>query len=67
MEFYKRMSSVVPLLSGDEIMEVKGWEKPTRCVGEIKEKLFELQVLGKITNKDDAVKFVRGYSCESAC
>ena len=67
VEFYKRMSSVVPLLSGDEIMEVKGWEKPTRCVGEIKEKLFELQVLGKITNKDDAVKFVRGYSCESAC
>ncbi len=66
VNFYLRMKSVTPFLTGDEVMEIRGWEKPNKCVGEIKDKLFELQVLGRIVSKDQAVNFVRGYSCESS-
>ena len=52
-----------PLLTGWEIMEIKKFEKPSPCVGKIKEKLLELQAEGKITSKEEAIKFVKGFSC----
>ena len=67
ISFYReRLEGLKPLLSGREIMEIKGLEKPDRCVGKIKEKLLELQALGKVKTKEEAVKAVKGISCESS-
>ncbi len=66
VSFYReRMEGVKPLLTGDEILEIKPGI-PGRCVGRIKEKLFELQVLGKVQTKEEAEKFVRGFCCENS-
>ncbi len=62
--FYReRMENLKPLLSGKEIMEIKGIEAGP-LVGRIKEKLLELQVTGKVRSREEAVKFVKGYSYE---
>jgi poly(A) polymerase len=66
LKFYKeRFENLKPLLSGKEIMEIKGFESPNECIGKIKKKLFELQALGKIKTIDEAIKFVKGYTCEN--
>ena len=65
ISFYRdRLENLRPLLTGREIMEIKGIEKPNRCVGIFKEKLLELQALGKVRTKEEAVKAVRGFNCE---
>ncbi len=64
--FYRRIVETEPILSGDEIMEIKGFKEPNRCVGRIKEKLFEMQVLGMVSERDEAIKLVRGFNCESS-
>lgn len=67
VSFYReRLENLKPLLTGEEIMEVKGIKKPNRCVGVFKEKLLELQALGKIRTKEEALKAVRGFSCENS-
>jgi len=66
LKFYKeRFENLKPLLSGKEIMEIKGFESPNECIGKIKKKLLELQALGKIKTIDEAIKFVKGYTCEN--
>ena len=66
VSFYReRLENLKPLLTGEEIMEIKGMEKPNKCVGIFKEKLLELQALGKVKTKEEAVKAVRGFSCEN--
>ena len=65
ISFYgERLENVKPLLTGKEIMEIKGFKKPEKCIGQIKEKLLELQVLRKVETKEDAIKAVRGFNCE---
>lgn len=67
VSFYsERLENLKPLLSGKEIMEIKGIEKPNRCVGLFKEKLLELQAIGVVKTREDAVKAVKGFSCESS-
>ncbi|MEO2068556.1 MAG: HD domain-containing protein, partial [Desulfurobacteriaceae bacterium] len=67
LKFYReRIKNLKPLLSGREIMKIKNFDRPNECVGKIKKKLLELQALGKIKTVDEAVKFVKGYSCESS-
>ena len=67
VEFYaERIHNLKPLLSGKEIMEIKGIEKPDRCVGFIKEKLLELQVIGKVKTREEAVSAVKGINCEDS-
>ena len=66
LRFYReRLKDLKPLLSGREIMEIKGFDKPNRCVGVIKKKMLELQAIGRIKTIYDAINFVRGYSCEN--
>ena len=61
--FYgERLKDLKPLLSGKEIMEIKGFERPNRLVGRIKEKMLELQATGKIKTKEEAVAFVKGFT-----
>ncbi len=65
VNFYsERLENVKPLLTGKEIMEIKGFKKPKKCIGQIKEKLLELQALRKIKTKEDAIKIVGGFNCE---
>ncbi len=65
ISFYReRLENLKPLLTGSEIMEIKGMEKPGRCVGVFKEKLLELQALGIVRTRDEAIKAVRGFNCE---
>ena len=65
ISFYReRLENLKPLLTGREIMEIKGMERPNRCVGIFKEKLLELQALGRVKTKEEAVKAVRGFNCE---
>lgn len=47
-----------PLLSGNEIMRILNI-KPSKQVGEIKERLMMGQLEGKIKTKEDAVKFIK--------
>ncbi|WP_457754929.1 HD domain-containing protein [Thermovibrio ammonificans] len=63
--FKERIKNLKPLLTGEEIMEIKGLSKPGKCVGKIKEKLLELQALGKVSTKEEAAKLVKGIHCES--
>jgi len=66
LRFYReRLKDLKPLLSGREIMEIKGFDKPNRCVGVIKKKMLELQAIGRIKTIEGAINFVRGYSCEN--
>ena len=66
LRFYReRLKDLKPLLSGKEIMEIKGFDKPNKCVGIIKKKMLELQAIGRIETREDAINFVRGYSCEN--
>jgi len=63
VSFYReRLKDLKPLLTGREIMEIKGFEKPNRWVGRIKEKMVELQAIGKIRTREDAVAFVKGFA-----
>ena len=67
VKFYaERIHNLKPLLSGKEIMEIKGIEKPDRCVGFIKEKLLELQAIGKVKTREEAVSAVKGINCEDS-
>lgn len=60
-EYYKEVQNIVKapksLLDGKEIMEILNL-KPSKKVGEITEELIELQIMGRISSKDDAKKFV---------
>jgi len=63
VSFYReRLKDLKPLLSGREIMEIKGFERPSRWVGRIKEKMLELQATGKIKTREEAVAFVKGFT-----
>ena len=50
-------TDVKPLLNGHEIMEILGI-KPGRLVGEIKRRLEEAQMEGKVRTKEEAERFV---------
>ena len=63
-EMCKGFMNLKPLLSGKEIMEIKGYAEPNRCVGLIKEKLLELQAAGKVRTRKEAVSAVEGMECE---
>jgi len=64
LSFYEeRMENLKPLLSGKEIMDIKGFDRPNECIGRIKEKMLELQAIGLIKTKEDAEKFVKGFCC----
>ncbi|WP_283400782.1 HD domain-containing protein [Desulfurobacterium pacificum] len=60
---FERFESIKPLLSGEDIIEIRGFSSPNPCVGRIKEKLEELQAIGKVRTKEEAIKFVKGYCC----
>ncbi|WP_457679940.1 HD domain-containing protein [Thermovibrio sp.] len=61
--FYReRIEGLKPLLTGEEIIEIKGFKGPNKLVGKIKERLLEAQVLGKVKSKEEAVKFVKGFT-----
>jgi len=61
--FYReRLKELKPLLTGREIMEIKGFKEPNRWVGRIKEKLLELQALRKVNTKEEAISFVKGFT-----
>ena len=60
---FERFDSIKPLLSGEDIIEIRGFSSPNPCVGRIKEKLEELQAIGKVRTKEEAIKFVKGYCC----
>jgi len=62
--YLERLKELKPLLTGKEIMEIKGISQPNKVVGKIKEKLLELQVLKKVNTKEEAVKFVKGFNFE---
>jgi poly(A) polymerase len=47
-----------PLLTGKEIMEILNL-KPSKLVGEIKDKLLEYQLEGKIKTKEEAIEFIK--------
>ena len=49
-----------PLLNGNEIMEVTGLT-PGPNVGAIRDDLLKAQIAGAVTNRDDAVAFVRNH------
>ncbi len=55
----KRILGTKPMLNGKEIMRVSGL-KPGPLVGTIKSRLLYLQKIGKIKNKDDALRLVLG-------
>ncbi|MEZ0322709.1 MAG: hypothetical protein ABWJ98_00130 [Hydrogenothermaceae bacterium] len=57
-ENYKDKVIKEPLLSGVEIMGLLNL-KPSKKVGEIKEKLILAQLEGKIKTKEEAVKFIK--------
>ncbi|WP_457567852.1 HD domain-containing protein [Desulfurobacterium sp.] len=61
IKFYLRVKSLKPLLSGREIMTIKSTLKG-KGVGKVKDKLFELQALGIINSKEDAIKAVKGIN-----
>ncbi|WP_456396943.1 HD domain-containing protein [Desulfurobacterium sp.] len=61
INFYLKVKSIKPLLSGKEIMEIKGL-KEGKAVGRIKDKLIEFQALGRIKTKEEAIKAVKGFS-----
>lgn len=46
-----------PLLSGLEIMNILNL-KPSKEVGNIKERLFMAQLEGKVKTKDEAIRYV---------
>ncbi len=63
VSFYReRLKDLKPLLSGEEIMEIKGFERPNEWIGKIKEKMLELQAVGKIRTKEEAISFVKGFT-----
>jgi poly(A) polymerase len=63
IDFYsRRLENLRPLLSGTEIMEALGLEKPSPVVGKAKEKLLELQALGKVNSREEALKFLKGFN-----
>ncbi|WP_457568787.1 HD domain-containing protein [Desulfurobacterium sp.] len=61
INFYLKVKSVKPLLSGKEIMEIKGLEEG-KAVGRIKDKLIEFQALGRVKTKEEAIKAIKGFS-----
>ncbi|MEO2066403.1 MAG: polynucleotide adenylyltransferase, partial [Desulfurobacteriaceae bacterium] len=63
VSFYReRLKDLKPLLSGEEIMEIKGFKRPNEWIGKIKEKMLELQAVGKIRTKEEAISFVKGFT-----
>ncbi len=57
-KYYNMQSKIIePLLNGKEIMEILGIKEGPE-IGNIIEKLKEAQALGKIEEKDEAIKFV---------
>ena len=60
---FESFEQLKPLLNGKDIMEIKGFSSPNSCIGKIKDKLEELQAVGKVRTKEEAVKFVKGYCC----
>ncbi|WP_456484556.1 HD domain-containing protein [Desulfurobacterium sp.] len=61
INFHLKVKNLKPLLSGKEIMEIKGLNEG-KAVGKIKEKLLEFQALGLIKTKDEAEKIIKGFS-----
>lgn len=55
---YKTSIVTQPLLSGTEIIRILNI-KPSKQVGEIKEKLMMAQLDGKIRTKDEAIEFIK--------
>ncbi len=51
--------TIEPLLNGYEIMSLLGIP-PGRTVGEIKRKLLEAQIEGRVKTREEAVQFVKG-------
>ena len=60
-KYYKEVQSIVKapksLLDGNEIMKILNI-KPSKLIGEIVDELKELQIMGKISSKDEAKEFV---------
>ncbi|OMH40987.1 HD domain-containing protein [Desulfurobacterium indicum] len=61
INFYLKVKSVKPLLSGKEIMKIKGIQEG-KAVGRIKDKLIEFQILGRVKTKEEAIKAIKGFS-----
>lgn len=57
-ESYKNKILENPLLSGNEIMSILNI-KPSKKVGEIKEKLIYNQICGSIKTKEEAINFIK--------
>lgn len=59
--FYKNYKDKIleePLLTGNEIMTILNI-KPSKEVGEIKEKLIYNQICGNIKTKEEAINFIK--------
>lgn len=56
----KPLSMLEPLLNGNQIMEHTQLQ-PGPEIGIIRDALLKAQILGKITNTEDAIVFVKGY------
>ncbi len=59
---YESFCSLEPLLSGDEIKDIR--KVSGRQVGFLKDKLLEAQFKGLLKNKEQAVSFIKGVSLE---
>ncbi len=57
-DIYKKEIVEEPLLSGEEIMKILNI-KPSKLVGEIKSKLLDYQLEGKIKTKEEAIQFIK--------
>jgi poly(A) polymerase len=57
-DVYQKEIVEEPLLSGKEIMEILNIP-PSKKIGEIKNKLLEYQLEGKIKTKEEAIKFIK--------
>jgi poly(A) polymerase len=63
LNFYsQRLENLKPLLNGTEIMETLGLKEPSPVVGKAKEKLLELQALGKVNTREEALRFLKGFN-----
>ena len=65
LSFYEEnLKDLKPLLTGEEIISIKGAERGGKWVERIKDKLLESQVCGRIKSKEEAVRFVKGFTVE---
>ncbi|SNR58637.1 HD domain-containing protein [Desulfurobacterium atlanticum] len=59
--FFEKFRNLKPFLSGKDIMNILKVESG-KDIGRIKKKLMELQLLGKINSREEAEKFIKGFS-----